>query len=531
MALSGIQLSAGILVGVNSSIDAKYGPYPDTITAKDDIGSTLRYLGLTVGIITGGVVTEYWWKNGIGNDDLIPKVLGGTLNSVGLTMPSAFTVINSPLTTDGTLIVSGAGTISQYIRGNGTLATLPVTPTFTGPLTVSLSGGKTFGKYKNLDVIPATGKTAAEVIQLAIVEALDPILTLSSPTTIAFNQVIISNVLNFSYIIKSLDGVVATVSLEWKRAGSPANGGTDDLWVVLSTNTAITTFTHPAPNNSAFNTNVYNYRYIVTDDKGGTATALLNITPAAYVAPTIQLTAIATTKTAPETDTLRETGNISTNLSGNIIRNSANVPMTSYTLQYSVNNLTWFDIGSSVPLSGASQAITPVTHNDPTLFNATIIYYRVKFIDTYQTFQASFIVGGLNTIVFRYFIFYGPSATRPETSSDVRALGNRGFTPTTSLSNPFNLNTGTVQRIFTVAMPSPLTITSVIDLDALNANITLDYTNPNPIPQEPPPPLPPPFRTISVADAYGTLVTYNVYTMTTGVPYSPTSHRHQITRV
>ncbi|NBX51885.1 hypothetical protein EBT25_18585 [bacterium] len=42
-------------------------------------------------------------------------------------MPTAFTVTNSPLTSNGTIAVTGAGTISQYIRGNGTLATFPTT--------------------------------------------------------------------------------------------------------------------------------------------------------------------------------------------------------------------------------------------------------------------------------------------------------------------------------------------------------------------------------------------------------------------
>jgi hypothetical protein len=50
---------------------------------------------------------------------------GGALNSVGLTMPSAFNVANSPLTSNGSLDVTGAGTISQYIRGDGTLDTFP----------------------------------------------------------------------------------------------------------------------------------------------------------------------------------------------------------------------------------------------------------------------------------------------------------------------------------------------------------------------------------------------------------------------
>lgn len=47
----------------------------------------------------------------------------GTVTSVALSMPSAFTVTGSPITTSGTFSVSGAGTTAEYIRGNGTLAT------------------------------------------------------------------------------------------------------------------------------------------------------------------------------------------------------------------------------------------------------------------------------------------------------------------------------------------------------------------------------------------------------------------------
>ena len=47
------------------------------------------------------------------------------LKSVGLTMPSAFSVANSPLTSNGTLAVTGAGTSSQYVRGDGQLANFP----------------------------------------------------------------------------------------------------------------------------------------------------------------------------------------------------------------------------------------------------------------------------------------------------------------------------------------------------------------------------------------------------------------------
>jgi hypothetical protein len=49
----------------------------------------------------------------------------GTVTSVDLTMPSAFAVSGNPITTSGTLAVTGAGLASQYVRGDGTLANFP----------------------------------------------------------------------------------------------------------------------------------------------------------------------------------------------------------------------------------------------------------------------------------------------------------------------------------------------------------------------------------------------------------------------
>jgi hypothetical protein len=56
-----------------------------------------------------------------------PTLTNGTVTSVGLTMPSAFNVAGSPVTSAGTLAVTGAGTTDQYVRGDGTLANFPST--------------------------------------------------------------------------------------------------------------------------------------------------------------------------------------------------------------------------------------------------------------------------------------------------------------------------------------------------------------------------------------------------------------------
>jgi hypothetical protein len=65
----------------------------------------------------------------LGDGSLAPlPVGGGTVTSVALTMPAAFTVVGSPITGAGTFTVTGAGLASEYIRGDGTLATFPAIP-------------------------------------------------------------------------------------------------------------------------------------------------------------------------------------------------------------------------------------------------------------------------------------------------------------------------------------------------------------------------------------------------------------------
>ena len=55
---------------------------------------------------------------------MLSPYLKSAVTSVGLSMPSAFTVTNSPVTSTGTLTVTGAGNTSQYIDGTGALQTM-----------------------------------------------------------------------------------------------------------------------------------------------------------------------------------------------------------------------------------------------------------------------------------------------------------------------------------------------------------------------------------------------------------------------
>lgn len=376
--------------------------------------------------------------------------------------------------------------------------------TFDNDLTVSLGGGRSFGRYASGETIPSTGKTPAEVIQMAIAEPIDPTVTLTSPTSIAFNQAAIDNVLNFSHVINTLGGAVTSATLQWRRGGAGA-------WTTLSSDlSAAGSYTHSLIDTS-YNTASFNYQYIVVDSAGATATAALNITPAAYSEPTISFTVTAASSASPETNGKREKGNISSNISGTITRNSVNTTLSSYTLQYRLNNAgSWINIGSAVNIGPGTSSITLTNHNDVSLKTASNIAYRVLAVDDYQQHLGTQVTSSTSTVNFVNLIFYGPTAADPDTSSEVRALSIRQFS---DVSGNITLNTGNVEKIFSIAFPPGATISQVLDLDALNANITNNYV----------------LSTVSVNDAGGTATQYNVYTMTNAIPYSD-SHRHQITR-
>ena len=116
-----------------------------------------------------------------------------------------------------------------------------------------------------------------------------------------------------------------------------------------------------------------------------------------------------------------------------------------------------------------------------------------------------------NTVLLTgyYAEFYGPTSALPINSAQVRALPSNRLT---DAGNMFILNTGNVENKFVVALPPGKVIISVIDLDALNLNVTSSYV----------------LTTISVNDAGGNPYAYNVYEMVAGIPYG-SNHQHQIT--
>jgi hypothetical protein len=114
------------------------------VIVVDKYGAVKRLTNLSLTTIgTTGPATL------IGNVLNIPdytETYFGTVTSVGLTMPAAFSVANSPITTAGTINVTAAGLVSQYIRGDGTLADFPG----------STGGGSSVAYYLNGSVNQGT---------------------------------------------------------------------------------------------------------------------------------------------------------------------------------------------------------------------------------------------------------------------------------------------------------------------------------------------------------------------------------------
>jgi hypothetical protein len=278
----------------------------------------------------------------------------------------------------------------QYDAASNTYIHVPA-PTsggdvFTADINVVLSGGKSFGKYTNGQTIPATGKTAVEVILDAAIEYIAATWSFFSvgvqPTTVEVGTIIAGG-RTWTWGINLNSGNVPTISIEDVTSASA---------IVVDT-----------PNDGSH----------------------------IDVANTIQL-------------------------------NSD---------------------GATQQWRGIATDITPIPN---VVFNSSPY-----------------------TVTARFYRFYGASATSPTNSATVRALPQSAFQ---TGGNTFNLNTGSTLTKFVVALPPGRTITSVIDLDALNAVITSEYiAKPS----------------INVLDAGGTNRAYNIYEMNVGAPYS-SDHRHQI---
>lgn len=431
----------------------------------------------------------------------------------------------------GALQISAGSNIQITVEGNDTLVITSLDATFDSDITASFAPEKSFGKYLYGQRVPSLGKTAVEVIRDALLDSVNPLATLTSSSTVAFNQTTIGNVLNVTHTIRTIGATGATGVLQWRRNNSGS-------WTTLNSslfNSSGTLFsgshTHTMTD-TAFNVQPFNYRYIVFDSRGTSAEATLNITPATYQNPTGNLIQSATNSRGGvlDSDTAREKGNSTTTLSGTCNRTNSLVPITHYIIEYQENGSGGWTQVTNNPISGnpSTFSIPSVNHIGNTTLNS--IRYRLRVSDTYidsrvSTGTTAHTVETETPITFHNLIWYGPTGSPPTTSDHIRAGGLSAFNPGIITNNPFQFESGLTHINFVIAFPKPTTLTpvnGVVDLRSLNLDLTPNFLTAN--------------SQIGwsvlpfVNDYAGNSTAYNVYNYNSGNPYIGNGALFEVTR-
>lgn len=102
------------------NIDAKYGPYSSTTEALMALAPNTRAIGLTVGIKTSIGITEYWFKNGISDSNLVFKGEAPDLSNyyTKKEVDDKFTSTNNKVTKNANDIQEVKETIADIEMGN-----------------------------------------------------------------------------------------------------------------------------------------------------------------------------------------------------------------------------------------------------------------------------------------------------------------------------------------------------------------------------------------------------------------------------
>ena len=470
-----ISFNDNIKVFAPKPIDAKYLntsniPYSAITEVNTTILTSERYIGLTTNINN----VEYWYKTGTTNSDLIEKtatadgdgvVFAGTLasgNTLILNRSQGLSDINIDLssitgatTNDG--VVSGAtlnGTTLELHRTEG-LGDVTVDLTALSGTTsdVYISGATLVGASLKLARTEGLGDVTVDLTPLS--GATDLIYSGASPSNIDVGGMSSGTTLTGKTLTEIIEDMAITTY--YPTLTSPSNLFIDD-----ATNTQEVGITAGTIN---FTTNF---------DQG-------------IILPQYFPTSSDKRSGLPNKYNYTGTG----------------LPTT----QASVSLVDIQTINNYVILEGSNQWTNSVSYDigvQP--YDSAENIYNTPLPSGITTIKTTTITG-------KYIRFWGATASTPITSGNVRSLPNSAFQ--TSNNNTVTLATGSVLTKFVVVLPPSRTIANVIDLDALNANITSEYAF---------------LGTISVLDGggVGSSQLYNLYEMNVGSPYG-ISHSHEIT--
>jgi hypothetical protein len=457
-------------------------------------------------------------------------------------------ILNSPTYWSGSTASTTLATVSaienRIVAGGGV--------TFASDITVNISAGKYFGKYTRGDIIPATGKTVKEVVELSLSEVITPTISLTTVgQSVTFGQTSGSLSITVGYTIKTAGASAAGSTLEfrygsgtWTTLSSALKDDTKGTDAAYSSVFAHNTWNRSADAESGggYATTAFNYRYTVHDTFGASAAATGQINPAnstsqlpsvtfsGITAPTLR-TGVFGAPSGTETAAFREKGNTFTTVTFVVNRRNQYVPLTNYVLQAQelVNNSFgggWTTIKSEA-ISGNPGTVTRGLTYSPSASGASLdqMQFRVRVNDQYNNTVGTTTDSATQTVYFDYMVFFGATTNVPTTSADIRGLssgivaGNPAVFGSggggTSISNPFSgLLAGAVNNKYIVAFPDSVTPTTIVDSATVGDVSGVFFLS---------------GTLTAVNDRNGSPKNYNVYIMDNTSPYND-SRTHSVTR-
>jgi hypothetical protein len=263
------------------------------------------------------------------------------------------------------------------------------------PVVVSLPVGKSFGKYVNGNTIQiGSGNTALDIIRDAVQDIQTPTLTSVSltPSTVPFNTLSGNTTLDFTVgNPNTLLGKGVTVTIERKQGS-----GSFSVLQTVSYTAATNNFSNSYGWGTVpqYSTDSFTYRITasVTENPSISVTTQVTRTTNAFSPPTISSTSttrrLSTNSLAGETNTSREVGNVTSNVSftaSSALNTNIYIQRVDLfrVVSGSETSLASWTTGTGIPANSNSYTVSGYV-DSAAPSTATSIIYRVKIYDSYQ---------------------------------------------------------------------------------------------------------------------------------------------------
>lgn len=299
--------------------------------------------------------------------------------------------------------------------------------TFQEKITVSLTGGKTFGRYASGDQIESIGKTPKDVILMACFEAIPPIIDISATSSIEFGFAGDATVsLAYSYEIKSLGATLSSLKIDRKKG----DGGTWTNILNLTSPPQVTLLNDTLLGHVKYNIDPIYYKLTVEDSATGKSEKIYTFNPNPYVAPSLL------TSPAPNIGSLTRYRGDNDNIiyTATIKKNSVLVPIKSYQLQRKIDNAAnWESLGAAVPVttdvagSNFSIAVSLTDTSAPTntsVKNANNLKYRIAVSDEYTDSTNPVSLTGLGEQIINFYHRCGIVFVNKNTTIAIQDIDN-----------------------------------------------------------------------------------------------------------